>query len=92
MNILLQKTYMCGGTLITRNTIVTAAHCIVEIVDFVYNFKTYYINVEPNSYYPTKESMYKVYLGLHNNEGVFNGSDISPSVEISIKTIIKVNA
>ena len=53
---------MCGGTLVNRNTVITAAHCFQKFIQFP-DGTTY--NVFPNFYYPTIESMYSVYLGTH---------------------------
>jgi len=54
---------ICGGTLIRRNAVLTAAHCIVRRFRYVYDGQEYFANVVPNSYYPTYGSMFKVFLG-----------------------------
>ena len=61
----------CGGTLIDRKNILTAASCIQKTV-------TYNGSVFTNSYYPTIESQYTVYLGLQNKSFIQDTGDISP--------------
>ncbi|CAF0932506.1 unnamed protein product [Brachionus calyciflorus] len=56
-------TSRCGGTLINRDTIVTAAHCYLSTINRSDGSK---IRVIPNKYFQTIESMYTVYLGLHD--------------------------
>ena len=56
----------CGGTLIDRVTILTVAHCIQTTLTVTYEDKVYFVNVKPNSYFPTYESMFKIYLGIQN--------------------------
>ena len=45
--------------------------------------------VRNNSFYPTLESMFTVYLGVHNTTNIRQGN-IAPGVRMSVKTIIKV--
>ena len=56
----------CGGTIIDRKTIMSAAHCVIDTFDQEYNGKIYKIKVAPTTQYPTIESMYSVYTGLHD--------------------------
>ena len=73
------------GTLIKRNVILTAAHCIYKEVDFTYNGVENTTSVEPNSYYPTENSMFKVFLGLQNR------NETSNAVEVPVSKIIVVS-
>jgi hypothetical protein len=72
------STYTCGGTLITPDTILTAGHCIMKTVDYDYNNQTLNFNVTTNSWYPTFESMYTVYLGFQNVAGIADGDTSLP--------------
>ena len=66
----------------------TAAHCISKTVQFTYNGNDYTTDVEPNSYYPTEGSMYKVYLGFHDLTEI--GSSAT-GVEMVVSEVIPVN-
>jgi hypothetical protein len=62
--------FSCSGTLIDRNTVITAAHCVPKTFDVSVNDFTYTFNVTPNDYNPNVESMFTVYLGMHDNNRV----------------------
>ena len=64
----------------------TAAHCIIKTV----NLQNREIKVVPNEYYPTFESMYKVYLGVHDRTVINFVQNIQPAVEVKVKKIIPV--
>lgn len=73
--------YMCGGTLVDSKTIVTAAHCYIDTLNYGFT----QITIEPNEYYPTIESMYSVYLGVHNKDSIGQ-----PASNISISSYKRV--
>lgn len=67
---------ICGGTLVNPDTVITAAHCYLR--NFQHSGST--ITVTTNSYHRTIESIYTVYLGLHDK------SRLSSAVRRSIKS------
>ncbi len=76
----------CSGTLIDEDTILTAGHCRLDKINFKFNGKEYDHQIEPNSFYPTYESMFSVYLGVHNKSML----NKPPVVKMNIKKFILV--
>ena len=85
----------CSGTLIDRTTLISAAQCVVRWVSFYYG-DTYYqsISIVPNEYYPTYETIYSVFLGLHDTSVIDTedlDSDISPAKRYKVVNVIIVS-
>lgn len=66
----------------------TAAHCVIKTIDFDYNDNYYEINVTTNQNYPTMESMYDIYLGIHNLTGLFTANP--PTQPQKVRALIPV--
>lgn len=50
-------------------------------------------NVEPNSFYPTIESMYTIFLGLHDKWDILgrDGTYSPPTVKMNVSKVVVVN-
>lgn len=85
------KRFFCGGTIVNAFTILTAAQCIgTSFKVTINNVDFYTVQVTPNSYYPTWESMFDVYLGVNDISFInTNSLPSSPGIKMSIKKVVK---
>ena len=77
-------TFMCGGTIIDQQTILTAAHCIITTIP------GYFFDYDvPDPFDP---SHYTVYAGLTNDSFFINedGAPSYPAVTLSVSNVIRV--
>lgn len=74
---------MCGGTLIDKSTVLSAAHCIKSSIEYTHNGNSYTYNIQGNSNYPSLESTYTVYLGVQDR------NTMSGATAKSVRKIIK---
>ena len=88
------ETYsLCGGTLIDRNTVVTVAHCAPALsFNYTYKSKVYNLLYQSNTIFPTIESTYTVYFGVHEISFTNNSTIKVPvsGTERRVSIIIRV--
>jgi secreted trypsin-like serine protease len=78
--------FQCGGTLIDRFTVISAAHCIVNEIQLSFFEK---MQIVPNEYYPTYESMFTIYAGIYNISFHKKRQPVTyPGVKLDLEKII----
>ncbi len=72
--------FRCGGTLIDLNTVVSAAHCVIKEFDYYIFGYVYSLKIKLNEFYPTMESMFSIYLGVHETSFLKTNEQLPPTV------------
>ena len=86
----IKSSQYCEGSLIDLNKILTSTSCIPTSIHFIYNNVSYEYKVTPNEYYPTRESMLTVYLGLSSKHSTGNYS--LPTVKMTVLEVRPVSS
>ena len=78
----IEKSFMCGGTIINSYTILTAAHCINMNFEEDIGLNKYVIPVAD----PFEPTQYSVYVGAYD----LANRDSLPTVKMAVKKVIRV--
>ena len=75
----------CAGTLINQRTVLTSASCIAD--DTVTIDGVEYL-VRANSYYPTFESMFTVYMGAWDASVIRNNEELDANTKVGYASAV----
>jgi secreted trypsin-like serine protease len=82
----ISKSYICGGTIINKYTILTAGHCIETSFSQTISGYSYTIAVAD----PYDASQYSVYVGAYDVSFLSYGyNPTSPTVKMSVRKVIR---
>ena len=74
--------------MIDANTVLTAAHCLTQTMDYTLYGQTYKLNVTN----PLDPTQYSAYIGAHNISFLSTGGAIPyPTVKMSVQNVIRVS-
>ena len=83
--------FLCEGTVTNKETVLTAAHCIIDSIELSFNGRTFNEKVVPNEYYPSYAYMYKVYLGFNDISSIKNPSTFTTGILVDAAKVIRVS-
>jgi V8-like Glu-specific endopeptidase len=89
LNYRVNTSSMCGGTLIAKTSVLTAAHCVKTSFKYTLSGRTYTYNFETSDDVP---SYYTIYLGAQNINNLDDPSIIKAKVNRITKVIFNYNS
>jgi hypothetical protein len=91
VKVLVSHSSSCGGTLIAKDAVITAAHCISKKARVTYNNISYTYKIVENSLYPSLAHMVTVYLGLFDIKDINLGDVYLKNYRVNVKSVIVVS-
>lgn len=87
----INEQYLCGGTLINSQTILTAGHCAGDTFLTEIDGENQEVSIQYNRKYPNLESTYTIYLGVYDVIFMKLGQNVpSPGIQVSVQKVIRV--
>ena len=87
------QTINCAGTLITKQVVMTAAHCVLTSFEYNITNETIVLPVVLNKIYPSYASMFKIYAGADDLSFLDKTSDFPepPIVAVNVSYVLVVS-